>query len=189
MDFDLSAFENLYLNLLDKTIGEDITREGLKDTPKRAAKAWYQLTTGYQASFRDVFRDFDSGGHRGMIVMKDIEFFSLCEHHLLPFFGVAHVGYIPESRIVGLSKLARVVDIYARRLQVQERMTDQIADTLEEYLKPKGTAVVISAKHMCMAMRGVQKFDAETTTSALRGVIFDEDSARQEFMDFVNRGR
>ena len=185
MAFDETGVRQIFLQLLDKTPGEDVTREGVQDTPRRAAEAWRQLTSGYQTNISDVFRDFDSGGYRGMVLMRDIEFFSLCEHHLLPFFGKATVGYIPEKRIVGLSKLARVVDILSRRLQVQERMTDQIADTLMEHLKPKGVGVVISARHLCMGMRGVQKPDAETMTSAIRGVIFEEADARAEFMMLV----
>ena len=166
---------------------DNFARDGLRATPLRAAKAWQDLTSGYAADPAEVFTQFDSDGYSGLVIVKDIEFFSLCEHHLLPFYGTAAVGYIPSRKIVGLSKLARLVDIFAKRLQVQERMSDQIADAIMENLAPKGVGVFIEARHLCMAMRGVQKQDSTTVTSSLRGVILEEADARAEFMTLVTR--
>jgi GTP cyclohydrolase I len=168
-----------------KSLGEDPGREGLLKTPERVAKAWQFLTQGYRQDPRSIlekalFRE----DYSEIILVKDIEIFSLCEHHMLPFIGKAHVAYIPDGRIVGLSKIPRVVDVYARRLQVQERLTLQIRDAIQEVLQPQGVGVVIEARHLCMIMRGVQKQHSFTTTSAMSGQFFDP-STREEFMRLI----
>jgi GTP cyclohydrolase IA len=164
-------------------LGEDPDREGLLKTPERVAKAMAFLTRGYRADLDDVVGDaIFSEEHRNMVMVRDIELYSLCEHHLLPFFGKAHVAYIPNGRIVGLSKLPRVVDHFARRLQVQERLTEQIALAVDEILQPLGVGVVIEAYHLCMMMRGVEKQNSRTITSALRGVFRDDSRTREEFL-------
>ncbi len=164
-------------------LGEDPKREGLVKTPERVAKSLTWLTRGYDDDVRKVIGDalFDDC-HDNMIMVRDIELYSLCEHHMLPFYGKAHVAYIPEGRIIGLSKLPRVVDVFARRLQVQERLTEQIAEALCEVLEPKGVGVVIEAYHLCMMMRGVQKQNSKTITSALRGAFRDDPKTRDEFL-------
>ena len=164
-------------------IGEDPDRDGLLKTPERVAKSLQWLTRGYERDARSVIGDaiFDET-HSNMIMVRDIELYSMCEHHMLPFYGRAHVAYIPNGRIVGLSKLARVVDVYAQRLQVQERLTEQIAESLCEVLNPLGVGVVIEAYHLCMMMRGVQKQNSKTITSALRGVFIDDSKTRDEFL-------
>lgn len=167
-------------------IGEDPQREGLLDTPKRVAKAWQFLTHGYQLDPVEVLESamFEEP-YSEMVIVKDIELYSLCEHHMLPFFGKAHVAYIPNGSIVGLSKIARVVDVFARRLQVQERMTDQILHCIQDTLSPLGVAVVIEAQHMCMMMRGVQKQNSVTTTSAFTGQ-FRKVETRTEFLNLIS---
>jgi GTP cyclohydrolase I len=167
-------------------IGEDPDREGLLRTPERVAKAMQFLTQGYMMDHAEILRGaLFKEDYSEMILVKDIEVFSLCEHHMLPFIGKAHVAYIPDGRIVGLSKIPRVVDVFARRLQVQERLTLQIRDAIQEALEPQGVAVVIEAKHLCMIMRGVQKQHSITTTSAMSGQFFDP-STREEFMRLIN---
>ena len=171
-------------------IGETPDRDGLRKTPERVDKSLRFLTRGYQMSVRDVIGDamFEET-HQSMILVRDIELYSLCEHHMLPFFGRAHVAYIPNGRIVGLSKLPRLVDVFARRLQVQERLTDQVADAIMDVLHPHGVGVVVDCVHLCMAMRGVEKQNSRTVTSALRGVFRDDPRTRDEFLRLVSPGR
>ena len=165
-------------------------KEGLKKTPERLSSAMQFLTRGYQQSAARVIGDalFEES-HNNMVLVRDIEFYSLCEHHMLPFFGKAHVAYIPNGRSVGLSKMARVVDVFARRLQVQERMTDQVADALEAELHPHGVGVVIEASHLCMMMRGVEKQNSRTITSAMRGSFLEDNRTREEFLGLVHGTR
>ena len=167
-------------------LGEDPRREGLRDTPARYAKAMRFLTGGYEAEPRDVVGNgiFPAEGE-GAVLVRDVEFHSLCEHHLLPFFGRVHVAYLPGSRIIGLSKIPRLVDLYARRLQVQERITEQVADALVQLLEPKGVLVLAEARHLCMAMRGVEKQHSATATRALRGVYAHDAMARQEILSMI----
>lgn len=167
-------------------LGEDVERDGLLKTPVRAAKAMEFLTKGYNEMPEDILRSaMFTEDYKQMVIVKDIELYSLCEHHLLPFFGKAHIAYIPDGKIVGLSKLPRVVDAFARRLQVQERLTFQIRDCIQDTLKPLGVAVVIEACHMCMQMRGVQKQNSTTTTSAFTGE-FLKDTTRKEFISLIS---
>ncbi len=167
-------------------IGENPKREGLAKTPERAAKAMQFLTHGYHLNPEEILRSaIFTEDHKHMILIKDIEIFSLCEHHLLPFFGKAHVAYIPNGRIVGLSKIPRVVDAFARRLQVQERLTDQIKDCIQKVLNPLGVAVVIEAKHLCMQMRGIQKQNSVATTSSFTGAFLKE-KTRSEFINLIS---
>jgi len=179
--------ETLVRGMLEK-VGEDPNREGLRRTPLRVAKAMDFLTSGYRLSVDEVIRNavFEEDCNE-MVVVRDIEFYSLCEHHMLPFFGHAHVGYLPNGRVVGLSKIARVVDVFARRLQVQERLTKQVADSLMDALDPYGVAVVIEASHTCMMMRGVQKQNSTTVSSAMRGTFEGDARTRSEFMAFLRR--
>jgi GTP cyclohydrolase I len=176
---ELQALIRRQLELL----GEDAERDGLLKTPERVEKSLRWLTRGYELSVEDVIGDavFDED-HHNLVLVKDIEMYSLCEHHMLPFFGKVHIGYIPNGRIVGLSKLPRVVEVFARRLQVQERMTEQIASALMEVLKPQGVAVVIEAAHLCMMMRGVEKQNSKTITSAMKGVFLEDLKTREEFL-------
>lgn len=169
-----------------KHLGENGDREGLKETPKRVAKAMQFLTQGYGTDPADILRSaMFHEDYSEMVLVKDIELFSMCEHHMLPFIGKAHVAYIPDGRITGLSKIARVVDGYARRLQVQERLTVQIRDCIHDTLKPLGVAVVIEALHLCMVMRGVQKQHSLTTTSAFTGAFLSREKTREEFIHLV----
>lgn len=167
-------------------IGEDVTREGLEKTPERAAKAMQFLTHGYDLDPLEILKSaLFTEDHSQMIVVKNIEVYSMCEHHMLPFFGKAHVAYIPNGKIVGLSKIPRIVDAYARRMQVQERLTDQIKDCIEEALQPLGVAVVIEAQHMCMQMRGIEKQNSFTTTSSFTGA-FEKNKTRKEFISLIS---
>ena len=178
-------FEGLIRKIL-RRVGEDPQREGLMRTPLRVAKALDFLTSGYDLTVEEVVRDAIFTEHcEEMVVVREIEFYSMCEHHMLPFFGRAHVGYLPKGKVVGLSKVARVVDVFARRLQVQERLTNQIADALMEALQPHGLAVVMEASHTCMMMRGVQKQNSTTVTSAMRGSFGQDARTRAEFMHFI----
>ena len=170
-------------------LGEDTEREGLMKTPMRVAKAMQVLTRGYEMDAHKVLTDaLFKEDYSQMVIVKDIDFFSLCEHHMLPFYGKAHVAYIPNGYITGLSKIARVVDIYAHRLQVQERMTQQIKDCIQDTLKPLGVMVVVEAKHMCMQMRGIEKQNAITTTSDFSGA-FNQAKTRQEFMNLIHNNQ
>ncbi len=170
------------------SLGEDIKREGLLKTPERAAKAMQFLTQGYHQDPESILRSaLFNENYNELLLVKDIEVYSLCEHHILPFFGKAHIAYIPNGQIVGLSKIPRLVDVFARRLQVQERLTIQIRDCIQEVLKPLGVAVVIEAHHMCMQMRGVQKQHSMTTTSAFTGIFMSDKRTRQEFINLINK--
>jgi GTP cyclohydrolase IA len=164
-------------------IGEDPARNGLLRTPERVEKSMLWLTRGYQMSAEAVIGDamFEEH-HESMVLVKDIEMYSMCEHHMLPFFGKVHVAYIPDGRIVGLSKVARVVDVFARRLQVQERLTEQIAEAISQTLQPQGVGVIVEAYHLCMMMRGVEKQNSKTITSAMRGVFLEDQKTREEFL-------
>ncbi len=170
-------------------LGEDPSRQGLLRTPERVAKSMRWLTRGYRQSVSDAIGNavFEQK-HESMVVVRDIEVYSLCEHHMLPFFGKAHIAYYPNGRIVGLSKIPRVVDVFARRLQIQERMTDQIADALMDILEPMGVGVVVEAYHLCMMMRGVEKQNSKTITSALRGIFRDDAKTRDEFLRLAHGG-
>jgi GTP cyclohydrolase I len=171
-------------------LGEDADRDGLLRTPERVAKAMRFLTGGYAMTVEEVVGDalFEEA-HEHMVMVRDIELYSLCEHHMLPFFGRAHVAYIPDGRIVGLSKLPRIVEMFARRLQVQERLTEQVASAIEDVLAPRGVGVVIEAEHMCMMMRGVEKQNSRTITSALRGSFRDDAKTRDEFLRLAYAAR
>jgi GTP cyclohydrolase I len=177
--------EEIVRSLL-RELGEDPDREGLKATPRRVSQAWKFLTKGYGTDPRDVLNDavFTEDVDE-MITIRDIEVYSMCEHHLLPFFGKAHVAYMPAGRIIGFSKIPRLVDLYARRLQVQERLTHQIADTIQELLNPRGVAVVVEAVHLCMTMRGVEKQNSVAVTSAMLGGFRTDRSSRMEFLNLI----
>ena len=167
-------------------IGENPEREGLLKTPERVSKSMEFLTNGYDKNPSKILKSaMFSESYSQMVLVKDIELYSLCEHHMLPFFGKAHIAYIPNGRIVGLSKIPRIVDIFSRRLQVQERLTDEIKDCIQETLNPKGVAVVIEAQHLCMQMRGVQKQHSSTTTSAFSGIFMSNEKTRAEFMNLI----
>ncbi len=179
-----------HVRAIIESMGEDPDREGLKRTPERVEEAYRWMTRGYEMSVADVV----GGGvfeesHENMILVRDIELYSMCEHHLLPFFGRAHVAYLPKGRIIGLSKLPRIVEIFSRRLQVQERLTDQVADAVMDVLEPAGAGVVIEASHLCMMMRGVEKQNSTTVTSALRGVFKSDARTREEFLRLVHGPR
>lgn len=181
----LSSLKNDYSDIIT-SIGEDVNREGLLKTPERAAKAIQFLTKGYDEEPAEILKSaIFHEDYSEMVLVKDIELYSLCEHHLLPFFGKAHIAYIPNGKIVGLSKIPRVVDAFARRLQVQERLTNQLLDCIQEYLEPQGVGIIIEAKHMCMMMRGVQKQNSVTTTSAFSG-SFLKNETRNEFLSLVS---
>lgn len=177
--------EQLYTKLL-KELGEDVTREGLIDTPSRAANAMKYLTKGYSESLDEIINGalFDSEMSE-MVIVKDIELYSMCEHHLLPFLGKCHVGYLPNGKVIGLSKIARIVDLFARRLQIQERLTGEIAHCIETITGARGVAVVVEAKHLCMMMRGVEKQNSVMTTSVMLGDMRDGASSRMEFLNLI----
>jgi len=172
--------------LLD--IGEDPQREGLLKTPERVARAYEDLTSGYKMDLKAIVNEavFEES-YDEMVLVNNIDLFSLCEHHMLPFFGVAHVAYIPDGKIIGVSKISRIVDVYAKRLQVQERMTEQIAGTIDEILKPKGVGVIINARHLCMVMRGVKKINTIMTTSSMIGLFKEDHRTRSEFLSLVDQ--
>ena len=181
--------QELYRELLLR-IGEDPTRDGLIDTPERMEKSMAFLTRGYTQDATAVIQDalFDVD-YDEMVIVKDIEFFSMCEHHLLPFFGKAHIAYVPNGKVIGLSKIPRVVDVFARRLQVQERLTSQVADAIQEAIQPQGVAVILEAQHLCMMMRGVEKQHSSTITSAMLGVFKTQLQTRNEFLSLVRGTR
>lgn len=177
--------DHILVQNMIRAMGDDPLREGVLDTPRRVVKSWKELFSGYRADPATVLgTTFEAEGYDQMVVCKDIELFSTCEHHLLPFFGKAHIGYVPGARVVGLSKLARLVEVFARRLQIQERLTEQIAVTLDQVLRPRGVIVVVQAKHMCMSARGVGKQHSEMMTSAIRGCL-EEAAARAEFLELI----
>lgn len=186
---DITDMESLVTQML-VTLGEDPTRDGLRNTPSRVAKAWQFMTRGYRQDVDHLLNgalfpiDYDE-----MVIVKDIDFFSLCEHHLLPFFGKCHVGYIPNKKVVGLSKIPRIVDTFSRRLQVQEHLTVQIAETLMKKLNAQGVGVVIEAQHLCMMMRGVEKQNTVAVTSHMMGDFRTQQQTRSEFLKLINRGR
>ncbi|TQR55803.1 GTP cyclohydrolase I FolE [Campylobacter troglodytis] len=181
-----AKIEEAIKNILS-AIGEDPGREGLVLTPQRVSKSLEFLTSGYKQNAKDILNEalFDSSNNE-MVLVRDIEFYSLCEHHLLPFFGRVHCAYIPDKKVIGLSKIPRLVDMFARRLQIQEQLTEQIAEAISEFSGAKGVGVVIEARHLCVEMRGVQKGGATTTTSALRGVFLKDERTRKEFFSLIN---
>lgn len=198
-DFDIQALDNVNMDFesvrkavveVIKGVGEDPEREGLRNTPERVSRMYAELLSGYSADPEKIINgalfhiNYDE-----MVLVRDIEFYSLCEHHLLPFLGRAHVAYLPAGKVIGLSKIPRIVDMYARRLQVQERMTRQIADLLQQTLEPQGVAVVVEAMHLCSMMRGVKKHDARMTTSAMHGAFRANLATRQEFLENISRPR
>ena len=187
-DLKDATYEDLVREMLSR-LGEDPAREGLLKTPERVAKAMTFMTNGYRMDPMEMInKAIFTEKHESMILVRDIEVYSMCEHHMLPFFGRAHIAYIPDGRIVGLSKLARLVDVFARRLQVQERLTDQIAATMQCTLQPLGVGVVIEAYHLCMMMRGVEKQNSRTVTSSVRGTFREDAKTREEFLRLVNPG-
>jgi len=179
-----------YVHALLKELGEDPGRDGLQKTPGRVARSYRFLTSGYDKEPREILNDaLFEVTYDEMVVVKDIDFYSLCEHHMIPFFGRAHVAYIPNGKVVGLSKIPRLVEMFARRLQVQERMTTEIAETIEEVLQPKGVGVVVEASHLCMMMRGVERQNAYAISSSLRGSFNDDSKTRGEFMELIRHRR
>jgi GTP cyclohydrolase I len=177
------------VRLMLQELGEDPSRDGLLKTPERVEKSMRWLTRGYGMSVADVIGDatFEED-HHNMVIVKDIEMYSMCEHHMLPFFGKVHIAYVPDGKIVGLSKLPRVVEVFARRLQVQERLTEQVASAIQDVLRPQGVGVVIEAAHLCMMMRGVEKQNSKTVTSAMKGIFRDDLRTRDEFLRLVTGG-
>lgn len=171
-----------------ESIGDDPKRGGLLETPRRVAAAWTEMFSGYGRDPIEVMKSFEDGSCKELVAVKDVEFYSHCEHHMVPFFGVVHVGYVPDGKILGLSKVARLVDVFARRLQVQERLTAQVADALMEGMSPRGVMVVLEAQHLCMMMRGVQKQGSKTVTSAVRGIFETDAVLRAEFLGLLKRG-
>lgn len=184
-----SRLEELYLNVIEE-LGEDPTREGLLKTPHRVSEAMQFITSGYQQNLEEVVNGAVFNEETDdMVIVRNIEFFSMCEHHMLPFFGHANIAYIPNGKIIGLSKLARITDMFARRMQVQERLTVQIADAVQTVLQPKGVAVVIEAKHLCMMARGVEKKSSDMVTSHVLGLFRTDRATRAEFMNLIGRQR
>lgn len=180
--------DNIYdaITRIIEHLGEDPARDGLKRTPERVVKSWNKLFSGYDRDPKDLLTTFESDGYDQMVVLRDIEMYSTCEHHLLPFFGKAHVAYIPNGRVIGISKLARLVEVYARRLQIQERIGEQVTEALMNELEPEGAACVIEAQHLCMCARGVEKQHSVMTTSSMKGAFRDEDATRQELMNLIH---
>ena len=187
MTKQFDQLEKITRNLIE-TIGEDPNREGLLKTPKRVAKSWEYFSEGYRADLDNIINEavFHEDCSE-MVVVRDIEFFSMCEHHMIPFFGRAHVGYLPNGKVIGLSKIPRIVDMFSRRLQLQERLTSQVANTLEEVLKPIGVAVVMEGRHLCMQMRGVEKQNSYASTSAMLGQFRKSAETRAEFLSIIGK--
>lgn len=188
-EIKLAQAQNVMNSLkeLIKLCGDDPTRDGLHETPVRVLKAFLEYTEGYREDPKEHLEKIFAVDHQELVLVRDIEFYSMCEHHFAPFFGVAHVGYVPSEKITGLSKIGRMVEGYARRFQVQERLTNQIADAIEEVLHPQGVMVVVEAKHMCMCGRGIKKSNSSTTTTAVRGMFANQSDARIEFLSLLNR--
>ena len=187
MNNNIDKIKSLTAELIE-LIGEDVSREGIKKTPLRVAKSWDFFSQGYRQKVSNVINDaIFTEDSKDMIVVRDIEFFSLCEHHMIPFFGRAHVGYIPNGKIIGLSKIPRIVDLFSRRLQVQERLTDQIANTIQDVLNPIGVAVVMEGRHLCMQMRGVEKQNSLASTSAMLGQFRKSAETRSEFLSIISK--
>ena len=168
-------------------IGDDHTREGLQDTPARVIKSWRSLFAGYQQTPEELLTVFEAGTYDQIVILKDIELYSMCEHHMLPFFGKAHIAYLPDKKVIGISKLARLLDMYARRLQIQERIGEQVTTALMDFLQPKGAACVIEATHMCMRMRGVSKQNSTMITSSVRGDFLTNGGLKNEFLTLINK--
>jgi GTP cyclohydrolase IA len=183
---DTTKIEKLIHGLIS-SIGEDVGREGLRETPKRVTKSYLKLFGGYQEDPKRLLKTFKNEGYNEMIIVRDIDFYSTCEHHFLPFFGKASIGYIPNDKIIGLSKLPRLVEIFSRRLQNQERLTKQIADTLNDLLKPKGVGVVLQAEHLCMKARGVEKQNCVVSTSSFTGLFIKNLNTREEFLNLIRK--
>ena len=181
---DPEDIRNMLKQILDY-IGDDSDREGLLETPERIRKSWNTLFIGYEQNPQDVFKIFTEGSCDEMVILKDIEFYSTCEHHFLPFFGKIHIGYIPNNKVIGISKLARLVEVYSRRLQIQERLVGQIADDLMKYLECKGCIVIAEAQHMCMTARGVQKQNSKMLTNAVTGMFKDDPKVKDEFLSMI----
>ena len=178
--------EDLIRGILQE-LGEDVNREGLKETPARIVRSWNEIYAGYRQKVASIFTTFtETNGYSQLVVCKNIELYSTCEHHMLPFFGVAHVAYLPDEKVIGLSKLPRLVDIFARRLQIQERIGEQVTDAIMEHLKPKGAACIIEAVHMCTRMRGVQKQNSSMVTASLKGCFLEDLAIRTELMQLIN---
>lgn len=175
------------VRLILEGIGEDISRPGIKDTPKRVARMYAEIFSGLKTSDEDLLRTIEGETHDEMILLKDIPFYSICEHHLLPFFGKAHIAYIPSGKIVGISELVKALELLAKRPQVQERLTSQLADLILDKLKPKGCMVIIDAEHLCMSMRGIKKPGSKTVTSAVRGIFRSKQSTREEMLELIKK--
>jgi len=181
----MSDLSTELIRLQLEAIGEDTTREGLLDTPSRVIRSWKEIYSGYSKDPKDLLTVFEAGTYNQIVLLKGFEFYSMCEHHMLPFYGVAHVAYIPGENVIGISKLARLVDMFARRLQIQERIGEQVTDALMAYLQPKGAACILEASHMCMRMRGVNKQNSIMVTSSMRGVFLEDNKSRNELMQMI----
>ena len=181
---DTQGIRHSLTNIL-RFIGENPEREGLQETPDRIMRSWQELFAGYQKNPQEILKTFEDGSCDEMVILKNIEFYSTCEHHFLPFFGKVSIGYLPHKKVIGVSKLARLAEIFARRLQIQERMTAQIADSLMQALEPKGVMVICEAQHFCMTARGVQKQESKMVTSAIRGIFATNPQIKQEFLMFI----
>jgi GTP cyclohydrolase IA len=186
----LSPIQKVHYSVLEiiEFIGDDPNREGLEETPKRVIESWSELFSGYGSCVEAIFKTFDDGACDEMVLLKNIEFYSTCEHHMLPFMGMSHIAYIPNGKVIGISKLARLLEIFARRLQIQERIGMQVTEALQTHLRPKGAACVLQAKHLCMTCRGVNKQGSEMVTSSLTGVFRENTAARAELFSLIGKG-